>query len=158
LIFRAALQHNVQMHSKQKKPRVKYDSSVALLQGVGLRPTRQRVALAKWLFDGLDKHVTAEQVHGFVLKKRMNISLATVYNTLNNFIDVGLLRRIVTGGGQVYFDTNMDDHHHLFDEEKSCLLDIPAGSVRFAKLPSLLKGKDLSRIDVVLRIRPAGKG
>jgi len=145
------------MHVKQKKPCAKYDSSVALLQGVGLRPTRQRVALAKWLFDGLDKHVTAEQVHGFVLKKHMKISLATVYNTLNNFIDVGLLRRIMTGGGQVYFDTNVNNHHHLFDEEKSCLLDIPTASVRFSKLPNLLKGKDLSRIDIVLRIRPARK-
>jgi Fur family iron response transcriptional regulator len=148
------------MDSKLKKPSRKtnqksgrkYDSSVALLQGAGLRPTKQRLALAKWLFDGCDKHVTVEQVHAAVVKMRMAVSLATIYNTLNNFTEAGLLRQVVIDGGQIYFDTNTGDHHHLFDESSRNLTDIPALSIRLAHMPKIPLGKSLSRIDVVVRV------
>jgi Fur family iron response transcriptional regulator len=139
------------MH-KKKKCAPKYESSLALLQAVGLRPTRQRLALASWLFDGHCKHVTAEQVHAGVLKKREYVSLATIYNTLNHFTEAGLLRSLAVDGGQIYFDTNTADHHHLFDEKSRCLLDIPASAIRFSRLPKIPAGKALSRIDVVLRL------
>jgi Fur family iron response transcriptional regulator len=131
----------------------KHDCLDAFLQGAGLRPTRQRLALGAWLFDGCDKHVTAEQVHEAVLKTRTRVSLATVYNTLNIFTGAGLLRQIVIDGGQVYFDTNVSDHHHVFDETDRCLSDIPAASVRIASLPKLPDGKKLAHLDLVLRIR-----
>ncbi|MGB9153111.1 MAG: iron response transcriptional regulator IrrA [Alphaproteobacteria bacterium] len=131
----------------------KYDSAAALLQGAGLRPTKQRLVLAEWLFDGCDKHVTAEQVHEAAVKMRVPVSLATVYNSLNHFIAAGLLRHVAIDGGHVYFDTNTDDHYHLFDENSGWLTDIPASAVRLAQLPKLPQGKRLSRVDVVVRVR-----
>jgi Fur family transcriptional regulator, iron response regulator len=142
-------------NSKHKKPRGKYDSSAALLKTAGLRPTRQRLALARWLFGGGNKHVTADQVHAAAIKMRVRVSLATIYNTLNKFSDKGLLCQRAIDGGQVYFDTNTELHHHIFDEKTRRLSDIPASSVSFAKLPRMPSGKVLSCIDVVLRIRGA---
>jgi len=138
------------MNSKKTQ---KYESFATLLQDAGLRPTRQRLALAEFLFDGCDKHVTAEQVHAIALKKRVPVSLATVYNTLNHFHATGLLRQVVIDGGQIYFDTNIGNHHHLFDEKTGHLTDIPADSVRIAQLPKMPQGKILSRVDVVVRVR-----
>jgi Fur family iron response transcriptional regulator len=140
------------MNSKQKHGEKKYLSSALLLQDAGLRPTRQRLALAEFLFDGYDKHVTAEQIHAVAVKKRMQVSLATVYNTLNNFTAAGLLRQVTIDGGQVYFDTNIGNHYHLFDEKTGHLTDIPACDVRISKLPKLPQGKSLSRIDVIVRM------
>ena len=147
----AALRHNVEMVSKRKKP-AKYESSAAVLQAVGLRPTKQRLVLAGWLFDGCDKHVTAEQVRAAAVRMRARVSLATVYNTLNNFTQAGLLRQVVIDGGQVYFDTNTGEHHHLFDENNGCLSDIPATSIRVAQMPKLPHGKNLKRVDIVVRV------
>lgn len=152
MISLAALRHNVSMDFEPKKPFVKYDSSAAFLQGAGLRPTKQRLALAGWLFSGCGKHVTAEQVHAATPKMGACISLATVYNTLNNFTEAGLLRQIVVNGGQVYFDTNTSLHHHMFDENTRRLSDIPASVVHIEQMPKLPAGKVLSCIDVVVRI------
>jgi len=140
------------MHSKQKNANRKYDSSAALLQAAGLRPTTQRIALATWLFDGCDKHVTAEQTYEAAVKMRARVSLATIYNTLNCFTEAGLLRQVVIDGGQIYFDTNTHAHHHLFDEDTGFLTDIPASSVQVAQLPQMPQGKTLSRVDVVVRV------
>ena len=141
------------MHSKHKKSPRKQDSLASILQGAGLRPTKQRLALSKWLFDGCHKHVTADDLHGALVKSKARVSLATVYNTLNNFTDAGLLRRVCMNGGLVYFDTNMGDHYHMFDEGKGLLSDIPASSINIAKLPKIPKGAKLSRVDVVVRIK-----
>ncbi len=143
------------MNSKQKNVEGKYVSSAALLQAAGLRPTRQRMALADWLFDGCDKHVTAEQTHDATVDMRAGISLATVYNTLNSFTEAGLLRQVAIDSGQVYFDTNTSAHHHMFDEDSSYLMDIPASAVRVTQLPTLPQGKILSRVDVVVRVHSA---
>src|SRR5271168_2952728 len=83
----------------------------ALLQDVGLRPTRQRMALAALLFDGCPKHVTAEQIHASLRRGRTRVSLATVYNALHQFTDAGLLREVMTDPGRVYFDTHTETHH-----------------------------------------------
>jgi Fur family iron response transcriptional regulator len=141
------------MSLKRKQIGKKYDSSATLLQGVGLRPTKQRLVLADWLFDGAPKHVTAEQVRAAAVKMRAHVSLATVYNTLNNFTEAGLLRQVVIDGGQVFFDTNTDDHHHIFDENTRCLTDITSTAVRVGNLPKLQPGKALSRIDVFVRVK-----
>ncbi len=124
-----------------------------LLQDAGLRPTKQRLALAALLFDGCDKHVTAEQVHAAIARAKAKVSLATVYNTLNHFRASGLLRQVVVDGGQAYFDTNIGAHHHIFDENTGLLTDIPAASVRVSHLPKLPQGKKLAQVDIVLRVQ-----
>jgi Fur family iron response transcriptional regulator len=143
------------MNSRHKHGEKKYQSSADLLQDAGLRPTKQRLALAEILFDGCDKHVTAEQVHALAVKKRLAVSLATIYNTLNSFTAAGLMREVVIDGSQVHFDTNIGDHYHLFDEKTGRVTDIPASAVRFMQLPKLPEGKVLSRVDVVVRVHSA---
>ena len=141
------------MSLKRKKTNRKYDSSAALLQGVGLRPTQQRLVIAHVLFDGKDKHVTTEQVCTALREKRQRVSLATVYNTLNAFIKAGLLRQTIIDGGGVYFDTNTRAHHHIFDEKSRKLSDIDASTVRFSSVPKLPAEKTLARVDVVFRVQ-----
>jgi Fur family transcriptional regulator, iron response regulator len=85
-----------------------------LLRRAGLRPTRQRVALAALLFGNGDRHVTAEILHEEAVKAGERVSLATVYNTLHQFERAGLLREIAIGGQRAYFDTNISNHNHFF--------------------------------------------
>src|SRR5688572_31408543 len=122
------------------------------LRTVGLRPTRQRVALARLLFDGGDRHVTAEQLHGEAIGAAIPVSLATVYNTLHQFTDAGLLREVVVEPGRSYFDTNADDHHHFFHETSGELQDIPGEHVVLAGLPKAPEGTEIRRVDVVIRL------
>jgi Fur family transcriptional regulator, iron response regulator len=124
-----------------------------LLQAAGLRPTRQRMALAATLFDGCPKHVTAEQVHAAVRRNRSKVSLATVYNALHSFTEAGLLRQVVIDSNRIYFDTNIDPHHHFFDPASGELFDVHAGDVKIAKLPKLPRGRKLDRVDVIIRLR-----
>ncbi len=123
-----------------------------MLRDAGLRPTRQRLALAKLLFDGGNKHVTAEQLFAFAKKADAKVSLATVYNTLHQFKDAGLLREVVVEPGRSYFDTNMEDHHHFFDEDLGELIDIPVEHVSVMNLPAPAPGREVQRVDVVVRI------
>jgi len=141
------------VNPKHKKLSGKYDSFAALLQAAGLRPTRQRMVLAKWLFSGCPKHVTVAEARVAVRKMRAGVSLATVYNVLNDFSRAGLLRQVAVSGGPVFFDTNVDAHHHLFDEKSERLSDISPSSIRFARTPIIPFGRRLSRIDVVVRVR-----
>ena len=123
------------------------------LRAAGLRPTRQRVALARVLFEGGDRHVTAEGLHAEVKATSHRVSLATVYNTLNQFRDAGLLREVVVAPGRSYFDTNMSHHHHFFIETDGELHDFPSDKVTVAGLPMPPKGTKLSRVDVIVRVR-----
>lgn len=125
----------------------------ASLRAAGLRPTRQRVALARILFESGHRHVTAEGLHAEVKASRMPVSLATVYNTLNQFRDAGLLREVVVAPGRSYFDTNTGDHHHFFVETDGELHDFPSDTVTVAGLPALPSGTSLSRVDVIVRVR-----
>jgi Fur family iron response transcriptional regulator len=118
-----------------------------------LRPTRQRLALAKLLFDGCNRHVTAEKLHDEALDNRVRVSLATVYNTLHQFTDAGLLREVVVDSGCSYFDTNTTEHHHLFDEGSGDLCDIDAGAIAVTGMPELPEGTRVERVDVVVRVR-----
>jgi Fur family transcriptional regulator, iron response regulator len=126
---------------------------LARLRGAGLRPTRQRLALGQLLFDGADRHVTAEQLHGEALAASIPVSLATVYNTLHQFTGAGLLREVVVEPGRSYFDTNIDDHHHFYCESTGRLQDIPGAAVTVGELPSAPEGSEISRVDVIIRIR-----
>ena len=126
----------------------------AMLRRAGLRPTRQRLALANLLFgDGGDRHVTAEQLHAQARHDGAKVSLATVYNTLNQFTAARLLREVSAGPGRIYFDTNVSAHHHFLIEDDSVLVDIPAEQVVLAKLPEAPDGLRIERVDVVVRVR-----
>ena len=124
-----------------------------MIQDAGLRPTRQRLLLSKLLFErGEDWHVTAEALHEDVIKNGAKVSLATVYNTLHQFTDVGLLRQIVIGSGKTYFDTNTDDHHHFYDADEEQLQDIPQDSIILSGLPEAPDGSKIGRVDVIIQL------
>ncbi len=123
------------------------------LRAAGLRPTRQRLELADLLFARGDRHVTAETLHAEAVKAGAKVSLATVYNTLHQFTEAGLLRQVVVDAGRFYFDTNIGAHQHFYVEDDGTLIDIPGEEVSVSAVPEPPKGTQLSRIDVVLRIR-----
>jgi Fur family iron response transcriptional regulator len=123
-----------------------------LLRGAGLRPTRQRVALAHLLFAEGDRHVTAETLHEEALARKMPVSLATVYNTLHQFTEAGLLREVAVQCARTYFDTNTSNHYHFFCEHPGELLDIVTGSIRIEGLPEAPEGMAISRVDVLVRL------
>jgi len=123
-----------------------------LLRDAGLRPTRQRVALARLLFAEGDRHVTAEWLHEEAVASKVPISLATVYNTLHQFTEAGLLRAVAVEGAKTYFDTNTSNHFHFFCEESGNLLDIHTSAIRIEGLPEAPEGKAISRVDVLVRL------
>jgi Fur family iron response transcriptional regulator len=125
----------------------------AKLRGVGLRPTRQRMALGWILFAKGDRHVTAEMLYEEANLAKVPVSLATVYNTLHQFTEVGLLRQVAVDRSRAYFDTNNSMHHHFFIEDQNELLDIPAGDVMVGNAPVPPEGYEIARIDVVVRLR-----
>jgi Fur family iron response transcriptional regulator len=122
------------------------------LRAAGLRPTRQRIALAHLLYGDGDRHLTAEQLHTMALAANVRVSLATVYNALHQFTDAGLLREIVVDSGRSYFDTNTTEHHHFYYESSGRLEDIPAGQMVLAAIPPAPKGTAITRVDVVVRV------
>ncbi len=130
-----------------------YSSVLEQLKLAGLRPTRQRLALAKLLFEGGDRHVTAETLHGEAEAHRIRVSLATVYNTLHQFTGAGLLREVVVDSSRTYFDTNIDDHHHFFIEKDGALMDIAGHEVTIGSLPAAPEGMDVARVDVIVRLQ-----
>jgi Fur family iron response transcriptional regulator len=123
------------------------------LRSAGLRPTRQRVALAQILFSGGDRHVSAETLHREALAARVPVSLATVYNTLNQFKAAGLLREVAIEGDRSYFDTNTSNHFHYFIEGEDRLQDIGIDDIRVMGLPPLPAGTAIDRIDVIVRLK-----
>lgn len=126
----------------------------AWLSRAGLRPTRQRVALATLLVgDGNDRHVTAESLHAAAQGAGASVSLATVYNTLKAFCDAGLMQEVTVDGSRSYFDTRMDDHPHFFWEDGARLTDAPADQLRISRLPDAPEGAEIVSVDVVIRLR-----
>ena len=123
-----------------------------ILRGAGLRPTRQRVALARLLFAEGDRHVTAERLHEEALAFKVPVSLATVYNTLHQFTGAGLLREVAIEGAKTYFDTNTSNHYHFFCERSGKLMDIAPGAINIEGLPDAPDGMVISRVDVLVRL------
>ncbi len=123
-----------------------------MLCDAGLRPTRQRVSLAELLFAPGDRHVTAEQLHEEALRCDMPVSLATVYNTLHQLTQAGLLREVAVEGCKTYFDTNTSNHFHFFSEIDGTLEDIPSGTINIGDLPTPPEGMEISRVDVLVRL------
>ena len=123
------------------------------LRMAGLRPTRQRIALGSLLFGtGDDRHVSAEMLHAEAVAAGEQVSLATVYNTLHQFTEAGLLRELAIDGSKAFFDTNTSNHNHFFIERAGELVDIPHGAVRVEGLPQPPPGMKISHIDVVVRL------
>src|SRR5436190_1620370 len=129
--------------------------TVGRLRQVGLRPTRQRVELATLLFKDHDRHVTAENLHDEITTAGVKVSLATVYNTLHQFTQAGLLRQVIVDAARSYFDTNTGDHQHFFLEKEGMLIDIPGDAISVAGVPNPPPGMAVDRVDVVVRVRRA---
>jgi len=129
-----------------------YASALERLRNASLRPTRQRLALTKLLFENGNRHVTAEDLHSEARGAGVSVSLATVYNTLHQFTQTGLLREVVVEPGRAYFDTNTAQHSHFFYEKSGRLLDIPAEAIEISQLPPTPDGAEITGIDVTVRI------
>lgn len=132
-----------------------YANALRQLKASGLRPTRQRLALAKLLLESGPRHVTAEELFQEARQAGIPVSLATVYNTLHQFTSAGLMIEVVVGSGQSYFDTNPTSHWHYFDKSTGEIIDIPEDALKLTQLPDPPPGKVIDRIDVVVRIRDA---
>jgi len=139
-------------HEAPSRPQIR-----AMLREAGLRPTRQRLALAELLYAKGDRHISAEGLHEEALVGRVPVSLATIYNTLHQFTGAGLLREVAVDGSKTYFDTNTTDHHHFFVEDDERVFDIPVGQMGVGKLPEPPAGYEISRVDVVIRLRRIGR-
>lgn len=124
------------------------------LRAAGLRPTRQRIALGWLLFAKGDRHLTAEKLQEEAQTARVPISLATIYNCLNQFTRAGLLREVAVDGSKTYFDTNVARHNHFLIEGANTLIDIPQVAVDTLDLPTPPLGTQISRVEVVVRLRP----
>jgi Fur family iron response transcriptional regulator len=124
------------------------------LQAAGLRPTRQRLGLICLIYRAEDRHVSAESLYHEARAAGLNVALATVYNTLHQFAAAGLLRKVVVNTGQTFFDTNVSDHHHFFDERTGEVQDIPEGEVALARVPAPPEGFEVAHVDVVVHLRP----
>ena len=125
----------------------------AVLRMAGLRPTRQRVALAELLFSGTHRHVSAEQLHAEAHSSNVNVSLATIYNSLHQFREAGLLREVAIDASRSYFDTDTSDHHHFYLEDEQRVIDIPSSAIVIQNLPQPPKGMNITHVDVVGRVR-----
>ena len=128
-------------------------STEARLRLAGLRPTRQRVALASLLFAKGDRHLTVEELHEEAAEAGIDVSLATVYNTLHQFTEAHMIRVLAVEGSRTYFDTNISDHHHFFIEGRNEVLDIPLSNISIANLPEPPEGMEIAHVDVVIRLR-----
>lgn len=128
------------------------------VRAAGLRPTRQRLALAELLFAKGDRHLAAEELHEEAIAVGVAVSLATVYNTLHQFTEAGLLRILAIEGAKTYFDTNTSDHHHFFIEGENRVVDIAHGPVSVSNLPEPPEGMEIANIDIVIRLRPKAAG
>ena len=131
-------------HSKETEAR---------LRTAGLRPTRQRMALAKLLYAKGDRHVTVEELHEEATTAGIDVSLATVYNTLHQFTEARMIRVLAVEGSRTYFDTNVSDHHHFFIEGRNEVRDIPTSNITINNLPAPPEGMEVAHVDVVIRLR-----
>jgi len=129
-----------------------YSALIERLKSAGLRPTRQRLALARLLFAHGDRHLSAEQLRAEAAEARVPVSLATVYNTLHQFTEAGLLREVVVEPGRSYFDTNVASHHHFYHQTSGRLEDIPDEDVGLSAVPQAPAGTKVARVDVIIRL------
>jgi Fur family iron response transcriptional regulator len=123
------------------------------LREIGLRITRTRVALGNILFAKGNRHISAEMLFEEANQAKVSISLATVYNTLHQFTEAGLLREVAIDSSKTYFDTNNTEHHHYYFEDTHELMDIPLTDVAVGEIPGPPVDHEIVRFDVVVRLR-----
>ena len=123
-----------------------------ILRANDLRPTKQRVLIGDYLFDGIDKHVTAESLFKKLSNEKRGVSLATVYNTLHEFCKKELLNKITIDTDKVYFDTNISSHHHFFSDKEKLLLDIRSQDVIISSMPAAPKGKKIKKVELIIHL------
>ena len=128
------------------------DKALKMLETSPLKVTEQRIAMIKLLFKNGAAHFTAEDIYAEVNKKKIKISLATIYNCLNQFKEFGIIKAIKVSSDKIYFDTNLREHHHFFCVESSKLIDVDTDKVRISKLPKLPRGKKFKSVDVIINI------
>ena len=129
-----------------------YNQAVNKLSNFGIRPTKQRMILAKLLFKNPDRHISAEEIFEEVRKEDRKISLATVYNNLKKFTKVGLLKELVVDQNKSIYCTNHDHHYHLYIEDESKVIDIPRKNIDL-NIPSIPACLSLHNVDIVVRVR-----
>ena len=117
-----------------------------------LKITKQRVDIIKILFNDGNDHFTAEDVHKKIEKLGLNISLATVYNCLNQLTENEIIKSVKTNCNKIYFDTNTTSHHHFFCKNSSTLIDIESKDIKISKLPKIPDGKKLDSIEIVVNL------
>ena len=150
----SALRPGSAMFSRVRSPDLASDMRTKL-RAVGLRPTRTRVALSSLLFAGGNRHLTAEMLFEEANQAKVSVSLATIYNTLNQFTEAGLLRQVAINASKSYFDTNNTEHHHFYIEDQHELLDVPTDMI-VGEAPVPPDGYEIVRVDVVVRLRRKG--
>ena len=125
------------------------------LRSSGLRPTKQRVEIAKFLFEREKTfHFTVESLNKLLSKKLISkIALATIYNTVHAFKAAGHLSEVEVRGNKTYFDTNVSNHHHFYDSETSELIDIDANDVIIQKIPKAPNGKKIKNVEVFINLK-----
>ena len=126
--------------------------ALKMLDSSPLKATEQRIAMINLLFKNGAAHFTAEDIYEEVNKKKIKISLATIYNCLNQFKEFGIIKAIKFSSDKIYFDTNLEDHHHFFCIKSSKLIDVETNKVRISKLPELPEGKKFKSVEVIINI------
>ena len=126
--------------------------ALLLLKSSPLKLTKQRITMIKMLFKDGNSHFTAEEIYKKVNKNNSKVSLATVYNCLNQFRNSGIIKVVKLSSDKIYFDTNLKEHHHFFCQKSGKLIDIQKEQVKIAKLPKLPKGKKLESVEVIINI------
>ena len=144
-------------HDEHDEPVLSRPKIRAMLRQAGLRPTRQRLALAELLCTaGATATCRPKPCSRKAMLARVPVSLATIYNTLHQFTGAGLLREVAVDGSRTYFDTNISEHHHFFIEDDNEVIDIPPGTIGVGRVPEPPPGFAISRVDVVVRLRRLG--
>ena len=123
-----------------------------ILRNSSLRPTKQRLMIGQLLFDGIDKHVTAESLYRELKASEQKISLATVYNTLHDFCEKKLLKKVTVDTEKVYFDTNIKPHHHFYSDSEKLLIDIAKDKIKIHGLPKAPKGKKIKDVELIAHL------
>lgn len=131
-----------------------HDNLVEKLRTHGINPTHQRIEIAHALFSRCE-HLSADQVMAIVNERHSETSKATVYNTLNLFLEKKLIREVIVDPNKVFYDPNTSPHYHMYDIESGKLTDIDAADVRVSGLPALPAGMVTEGMDIVVRVRPA---
>ena len=122
-----------------------------LINNAGLKLTKQRKRIAKELFGQKDQHVTAEMLFSDI-NKDFKISLATIYNTVHAFKSKGYLKEISINSDKSYYDTNVSDHHHFFDESTNELIDLHNNDLENVRIKKNIPGKKIKSVEVLVKI------